>query len=177
MISRREALARPFTVGALAVLWCLIWGQFTLGNLVNGVLLGVVLLLVFPQPALDRELTLRPWGFVVLAATFVYDLATSAVEVAFFIFSKGPRVRSSIVAVELRSRSDLFLTLTAVFTTLVPGSLIVEAQRSTGTLFVHVIGAVSDDDRAEAKRTVLRQEARLLRALGSRRTLEEAGLR
>jgi multicomponent Na+:H+ antiporter subunit E len=53
---------------------------------------------------------------------------------------------------------------------------VVEAQRSTGTLFLHVIG-VGDDEGVQAEiEAVRRQEARALLALGRRGLCQEVGL-
>ena len=84
---------------------------------------------------------------------------------------------ASVIAVQLASRSDLFLTGTGVLSTLIPGSVVVEAQRATGTLFLHVIGPGTEDEVEKARQSVLAQEKRLLLALARREVLEEAGLR
>ena len=44
---------------------------------------------------------------------------------------------------QLRSQSDLFLTVTAQLCSLVPGSIVVEAHRLSGLLYIHVFD-VSD---------------------------------
>jgi multicomponent Na+:H+ antiporter subunit E len=51
-------------------------------------------------------------------------------------------------------------------TCLIPGSLVVEARRSTHTLFLHVLDVGDLAGVERFRRSVLDQEARLVRALG-----------
>ena len=59
-----------------------------------------------------------------------------------------------MIEVDLRTHSDFVLTVVAEMVSLVPGSLVVEARRSTHTLFLHVLDARDqagvDDARAGA---------------------------
>ena len=107
----------------------------------------------------------------------MYDLCESALQVGWYAIRPGPQVPSSVIAVRMASRSDLFLTVTGVLCTLIPGSVVVEAQRATGMLFLHTIGTGTPEEAEKARRTVREQEERLLWAFGRREVLEEAGLR
>lgn len=158
------------------VFWCLLWGGFTPSDVLGGLLVAVIVVVLFPLPRVGRELALRPIAFVVLLARFAYDVVVSSTQVAWFAVRPAPTPPTSVIAVRLRSRSDLFLTGTAMLCTLIPGSVVVEAQRSTGTLFLHVIGAGDEAEVEDARRRALEQEERLLRALASRPVLEEAKL-
>ena len=67
----------------------------------------------------------------------------------------------------LRVPSDLVLTLTGEAVSLVPGSLIVDTDQASTTLYIHVIG-VSDRAAVERfRRSVYEVEARIVRAIGS----------
>ena len=60
------------------------------------------------------------------------------------------------------------MTHTAVTASLIPGSLIVDADRDRRVLYLHVIG-VRDEADVEAQRaSVLRWERRIVMAVGSR---------
>lgn len=158
------------------IFWCLLWGGFRPSDVLGGILVAVVVVVLFPLPRVGRELALRPVAFVMLVARFAADMVVSATQVSWFVVRPAPTPPSSVVAVRLRSRSDLFLTGTAMLCTLIPGSVVVEAQRSTGTLFLHVIGAGDEAEVEAARRRTLAQEDRLLRALASRAVLEGAQL-
>lgn len=156
--------------------WCLLWGGVTVSDVLGGLLAAALVVFLFPLPRLGSELTLRPLPAAVLVGRFLADMTVSALQVAWYALRPAGAPCSSIVAVPLRSHSDLFLTATGMLCTLVPGSVVVEAQRSTGTLFLHVFGADSPESVERARQTVLDQEARILRALARRPELEEAGL-
>lgn len=158
------------------VFWCLLWGVFTPSDVLGGLLAATLVVVAFPLPRVARELTLRPIGFVVLTVRFLADMVRSALEIAWYSVRPAGAPASSVVAVRLRSRSDLFLTATGMLCTLIPGSVVVEAQRSTGTLFLHAIGADSEEAVERVRVQTLAQEERVLRALARRSELEEAGL-
>lgn len=159
------------------VVWCLLWGAVDLKTVLGGLLVAALVMVLFPMPPVGHELTLRPLRFASFLVRFLADLLVSAVQVGWYAIRPAGQPPSSVIAVTLASRSDFFLTMTAVLATLIPGSVVVEAQRATGTLFLHVIGA-ADEEQAEAQREATRaQERRLLLALARREVLEEAGLR
>lgn len=177
MTGRLRALpGHWFEILGGTVFWCLLWGGISPSDVLGGLVATSLVVLVFPLPRVARELTLRPVAFVVLGVRFLVDLVVSALQVAWFALRPAGAPPSSIIAVRLRSRSDLFLTATAVLSSLIPGSVVVEAQRSTGTLFLHVLGARTPADVEVARRRTLEQEERVLRALARREELEEAGL-
>jgi multicomponent Na+:H+ antiporter subunit E len=175
--SRWAFWKQPVTLLAIVVTWCLLWADFSLANLLNGLIVAILVVTLFPMPPLQSEIALRPLHAIWFTIRFLADLFTSAALIASYALRPSGSPPSSVIAIHLRSRSDLFLTLTAEVLSLIPGSIVVEAQRTTGTLYLHVIGAVTDEDRERSRRTFLQQEVRILRAFASRATLEEAGLR
>jgi multicomponent Na+:H+ antiporter subunit E len=155
------------TVAWLVAVWSLLWGEFTLGNLLGGALVAVVVLVFLPLPRVTFEGRLRPLALADLVVRFVIQLLVASVQVAWVAVRPGQPPRNAIIAVRLRVRSDLNLTLTAEVLSLLPGTLIVEADRSTGTLYVHVLDIRSAERVAETRARVLALEARLVRAVGS----------
>jgi multicomponent Na+:H+ antiporter subunit E len=179
MILRRlKDLRRSWLWGLISVaLWCLLWGGIDLKNVLGGAAVAVLVFVLFPMPATGHELTLRPVRFTLFALRFLADCVVSAIQVGYFALRPGPQPPSSVIAVKMASRSDFFLTFTGVLCTLIPGSVVVEAQRATGMLFLHTFNAGTLEDVEKARASVLAQEERLLWAVGRREVLEEAGLR
>lgn len=177
MIRRLRDL-RHNVVGILGavVVWCLLWGGFSASDILGGLAAVVLVYLIFPMPSPGREITVRPLAFLSLLGIFLFDLVKSSIEVGWYAVRPGPQPASSVIAVPMASRSDLFLTGTAILSTLIPGSVVVEAQRSTGTLFLHIIGAGTEAEVERARQRAVDQEARLLRALARREVLEGAGM-
>lgn len=153
--------------------WCVLWGGIAVTNVLGGILAIIIVLWFFPMPVGKRELTFRPLAFAWLILCFCFDVVKSSIEVSWYAIRPAPQPEGSIIAVPLESRSDLFLTITAAFITLIPGSVVVEAQRSTSTLFLHAFGAGTEEEVRKAKRAAFLQEQRVLRALAPRDVLRE----
>lgn len=154
-------------VGWLVLVWNLLWGEFSVGNMLGGLLVAIAVLVFFPLPAVTFGGRLRPVALLRFAARFARDLVVASIHVALTALRPGYVPRNAIVAVRLRVRTDLNLTLAAEALSLVPGSLIVETDRGTGTLYVHVLDVRGPDPAARTRRDVRALEARIVRAVGS----------
>ncbi|MGH8828286.1 MAG: Na+/H+ antiporter subunit E, partial [Jiangellaceae bacterium] len=135
--TRRERQRRGFqwpVALMLTVVWMLLWGDLSIANAVSGLLISTVIIMVFPLPPIVFTGRIHPIGLAVLAGRFAADLVTASFQVAGLALRLGTQPRNAVVGVQLYSRSDLYLTITAELLSLVPGSLVVEANRATSTL-------------------------------------------
>ncbi|SDD82990.1 Na+/H+ antiporter subunit E [Glycomyces harbinensis] len=166
-LTKRERIRSRITaVIGLVLVWNLLWGEFTWMNTISGAVIAVAILLVFPLPPVKFGGRLRPLHVIGFFARFFYDLVVASFQVAFLAFRPG-EPKSAIVAVELRVKSDLNMTLVAEAVSLVPGSLIAEADQQTGTLYIHMLGVRDAEHLERLRAEVLHVEARLIRAIGS----------
>jgi multicomponent Na+:H+ antiporter subunit E len=85
---------------------------------------------------------------------------------------RGPRVINAVVAVPLRSHQDLMVTATGHVISLIPGSLVVEVDRSTSTLYLHALNVSSPEEVESLRKEVRSIEAGLIRIMGTREELE-----
>lgn len=160
----------------LTAAWVLLWGELSAANVLGGLAIALVLNAALSMPSVEFHGRVHPLAALYLVYRFGLDLVVASAQVAAMALLPDVRPRSAVVAVQLRSHSDLYLTLTAQLCSLVPGSIVVEAHRTTGMLYVHVldIGLTHGLDGARAH--VMDTEARILRALASDAELAEAGL-
>ncbi|WP_416900586.1 Na+/H+ antiporter subunit E [Micromonospora echinospora] len=158
---------RLIAAGWMVLIWNLFWGRFTLGNLVGGAAVAAVVLVFFPLPPVTLDSRLRPGPLLRFGARFVVQLIGASIHVAWIAVRPGYRPRSAIIAVRLRVRTDLNLALTAEVLSLVPGSLIVDVDRHTGLLYVHVFDVRGPEDLCRTRRRIEDVECRLVRAVGS----------
>ncbi|WP_328471889.1 Na+/H+ antiporter subunit E [Actinoplanes sp. NBC_00393] len=158
---------RCVAAAALTGIWMLLWGSVTWLTLIGGLIIAVIVLAVFPLPPVTYAGRVHPLGVLQFAVRFAADLVVSSVQVAILAFRPGRVPRSAVIAVPLRVPSDLGLTLTGEALSLVPGSLIVEADRETGVLYVHVLNVVDTADAERFRRQVLALEHRIVHAFGS----------
>ena len=160
---RRPSLA---AVVVLTVTWALLWDRVSLFIVLTGVLLSVLVFLVFPLPRIERDGRVRPVALARLVGRLGLDVVRSSVRVVGLAFS-ARTPRGAIIRVQLRSRSDLVLTLTAELVSLVPGSIVLEVRRAGSTLYLHVLDTVEPAALEQAAQDVLDAEARVLRAFGT----------
>ncbi|MEZ0163167.1 Na+/H+ antiporter subunit E [Kineococcus sp. LSe6-4] len=178
MIRRlRERVSLPL-LGWLVVLWLLLWGDLSWANVVSGTLLGLLVTVVLPLPAVSFGVRLRPVRIVLLLGRFLLDLVAASAQVAWLAVRPGPQPRNSVVRVPLHSGSDLFVTMTAELVSLVPGSVIVEigapsALGGQGSLYLHALGVDSEAGRQRTRRTVLLTERRVMRTFATSRAYDE----
>lgn len=148
----------------LAIVWVLITGSFTLGNLVLGFLLGAAALYLIREQAGSLRYFLRLWRIVALALLFVRELLVSAWRVARLVLSREMDLKPGIFAYPLRADRDFEITLLANMITLTPGTLSVDVSPDRRFLFVHALDA-SDPEAAISD---IREgfERRILEAFG-----------
>ncbi len=163
----RHRAVQPASVAALTVVWTALWGDLTLLVVLSGALLAVAVSLAFPLPPVQLTSRIRPLLLLALAVRFVLDVARASLHVTQVILRRRP-VRNAVVAVDLESDSDFVLTAVAAMLSLVPGSVVVEARRSTRTLFLHVLDVPDRDSAEDFRRSALALERRLLAAFPQR---------
>ncbi|MCS5735989.1 Na+/H+ antiporter subunit E [Herbiconiux daphne] len=151
----------------LVLLWMLLWGQFTWLALVTGVVLALLVSVVFYLPAVRLSGRLNLVWALVFALRLLFDIVVASLQIAWTAVSPWYRPSNAIIAVPLRTRSDLVMTFTAEAVSLVPGSIVLDIDRDTSTLYLHALNVRSADDVPALKREVLATERRLIRAAGS----------
>jgi multicomponent Na+:H+ antiporter subunit E len=156
----------------LVILWMLLWGNVSWLNLVTGLALAIFVTRVFYLPPVELTGRLHPWHLAVFLANFSWQLVTASFQVAAQAFAPKPVTRNAVIGVQLFTRSDLIMTLTAIALSLIPGSLVLEADREKSVLYLHVLNTPTMDDVEKARAQVLLIERRIVRALGSRADLE-----
>lgn len=151
----------------LVVVWLALWGDLSVLTVVSGILVAVFVVRFFYLPPAESTGRFNPYRFAILIGMFVADLVRASFEVAWLAIRPRPVQVSSVIQVDLRTTSDLVMTLTAEAVTLVPGSFVVEVDRPNTILYLHVLDARSAQDCERMRRAALRQEERIIRAIGS----------
>ena len=160
----------------LTVVWVMLWGDLSWANVLAGALIGVVVVTLFPLPPITMHGTVRPWRAAVLAGRFVADLFVASFEVAWTAIRPGPTPHGALVSVPLRADSDLFIATTAGLSSLVPGTLVIDLDRPSRTLRLHVLDIAASGGPEGVRKATLDLEARLLRAFAPSTELARVGL-
>lgn len=166
---RHKLLQIPVLIW-LTLVWLMLWRDFSLGNTAFGFVVAVVVCVVFPLPRLRMNLHLRPIPLLWLVTKFLADVVVSSLQVSVATLRSTKNLRNAVIEVDLRSDSDFVLTVVAEMICLIPGSLAVEARRSTHTLFFHAFDVRDESGVEKFRQRVLDQERRVVRALGAETT-------
>jgi multicomponent Na+:H+ antiporter subunit E len=156
---------QPMMLVWLTLVWMALWQDISFANVVSGLLVALVVSLVFPLPRLRLAERLHPVHLVVLVGRFLFDMVVASFQVAWLTLMFHRQPRSAVMAVTLRSSSDFVMTLVAEMSSLVPGTLAVEARRHTHTVYIHVLD-LGEEHVDRFRERVLAQEDRILKALG-----------
>lgn len=173
-MSRRRVSLRqelPLLVW-LVIVWGALWQDFSPGNLLFGALLAVLVARMFYLPPVELSGRFNILHAVPFALRFLGMVAAASVEVMYLAAVRGPRVTNAVVAVRLRSQQDLMVTAVGHVISLIPGSLVVEVDRSTSTLYVHALNVSSPEAVESLRKEVRSIEASLIRIMGTSEELE-----
>ncbi|MGY1812729.1 Na+/H+ antiporter subunit E [Blastococcus sp. SYSU D00820] len=151
----------------LVLVWFLLWGTWSWANLISGVVVALTVLVFLPLPHVVGGVRVRPVPLVRFLGGFLADLAVSGAQVAWEALRPGGQRCSAIVRVQLRTDSDLLLTMVAESLSLVPGSLVLDLDREHRQIALHLLRVRDHDDVDREKARVLVVEERLVRAFGA----------
>lgn len=167
-ISLRQEL--PLLVW-LVIVWGALWQDFSPGNLLFGALLAVVVARLFYLPPVELSGRFSILRAIPFALQFLGKVVFASFQVFYLAVVRGPKVTNAVVAVPLRSHSDLMVTATGHVISLIPGSLVVEVDRSTSTLYIHGLNVRNADDVLKLRKEVRDTEAGLIRVMGTKEEL------
>lgn len=158
-------------IAFLGFVWMALWQQFDLGTLIIGLVYGTVIVRIFYLPPLRGTGRINLlWGLI-FTARFLGKMVIASFQVSWIALWQGPTVRNRIISVQLRSHDDLMVTLVGHSLALVPGSLVLDVDRTTATLYLHCLGVTDDHGAEKIRQDALRTEALLIRTCGNRSDL------
>ncbi|ONH26557.1 Na+/H+ antiporter subunit E [Pseudofrankia asymbiotica] len=142
------AVRRPGQVAWLWLVWMLLWGRLSVLVALSGLLVAVAVPAAFPSPvpeAATGDRRIRPVAACWLAARLLAGLLPASITVAAQLVRYGPAMPSAIVAVPLRTRSEVAATVAAGAVSLAPGSAVIQVDRENGVFYVHALVAPGPD--------------------------------
>ena len=151
----------------LVLVWNLLWGTWSWANLLSGIAVALGVTLLLPLPPVIGGARVRPVALLSFLAHFVVDLVGSGALVAWQTVRPRGIDRSAIIKVELRTDSDLLLTILCESLTLVPGSMVIDLDRERRTIALHILHVRNESDVEDQRASVLAEEERVVRAFGS----------
>jgi multicomponent Na+:H+ antiporter subunit E len=119
------------TVVVLTLVWCGLWGELTVANIVGGVLLAVAITAAGVGLPGDGGVKLVP--LTKLTGLVLVDLVRSTISVAKEILTPRQLADEAIIAVKAPAGSGQHLLLLIVLITLTPGTAVVDTSPDTGS--------------------------------------------
>lgn len=149
----------------ISLLWALLTGSVSIGNLTIGFVLGYfALTLLYPATSGKSSYSQKSMQFVGFSLYFTKELVVSSWRVAWDIIKPLPLMRPGIVGIPLDAETDLEITMLANLITLTPGTLSLDVSPDRKTLYIHAMYVINPDDlRAEIKEGMERRLLELLR--------------
>ncbi len=156
----------------LALVWVLLWEDFSIAAAICGLVVGAALILLFPGPAPHPFRGIRPLKALKFLVYFLYKLIQANLIVAWEVITPPVRINEGVVAVPIQEASDAVVTLIANAISLTPGTLTLEVRRDPPVLYVHVLHLKSVE---EARQDILRLERLAREAFGEYATSRRSG--
>lgn len=157
----RAVLPHPLLSLTLTLVWMALANEVSLGSLVMGLILGVLVPIGTAAFWPDRPRVRRPLKIVEYALVVLYDIVVANLQVARLILSvPNDRLRSRYVTIPLALTSPEAITVLAGTITMTPGTVSAELSADGGALLVHGLD-VPDPDALVAE-IKARYEARLM---------------
>lgn len=155
----------------LVCVWLALWQQFNVISIVTGIVFSIVVVWMFQLPNAQLIERVHPLWLLVLAAKVLAWVVLSSLEVAWLTIRPQPKPKASIIAYRMRARSDWLLTLAALINMFVPGSVVVDVDRTRGIIYLHQFAAEGPDGIAAARRAAYRIEDAIALAFASHEDL------
>lgn len=149
----------------ISLLWALLTGKVSVGNLALGFVLGYFsLTLLYPSTGKKNSYFQKTIQGVHFALFFVKELIVSSYRVAIDIVKPLPLMRPGVIGIPLYAETDLEITMLANIISLTPGTLSLDVSPDRKTLYIHAMYVINPDDlRKEIKDGLERRLLELLR--------------
>ena len=152
-----------------AALWVLLWGTLSVANVFTGVLVAVAVLFVARQPARrgspDSTARIRPLATLWFGLFVLYKLVEANLVLAWEIVTPRNTINTGVIAVPLRTESDVAMLVVSTVITLTPGTVTIDVKGTPPVLYVNVLHL---HDLEKVRADMLDIEERSVRAFGSR---------
>ena len=134
---------RPVLLGnvLLALAWAALQGEFSLGTLLTGQVIGYVILLTLVRGGVLRASPYigRVHRVVGLAAYFFWELIKANLRLALDVATPRFHMRPGIIEVPLDATRDSQILLLSMLINTTPGSVALDVSADRKTLYVHVM--------------------------------------
>lgn len=150
----------------VSLVWGGLTGEFTLGNLIIGFILGYIILLMGIPISGNSDYAVNFWRAVGLALYFIIELVSSSIRVSKEILRPNLKLSAGVIGIPLETaETDVEITLLSNIITVTPGTLSLDVSEDRSTLYVHSMYLTSDKEmlRSQIKNGYEKQILQLIK--------------
>lgn len=142
----RKCLPHPLLTLTLIIVWQMLVNKLTLGNLLLGTILGLIIpIITSPYWPNRPRLTSAP-RIVAYVLLVVWDIIVANVQVAYIIlFKSNANIKPAWISIPLDLRTPEAITVLAGTITLTPGTVSSDLSADGRSLLVHCLDAPDPD--------------------------------
>lgn len=129
----------------LTMVWVALWESLTWANVAGGLLAGIVTVILVPPRPDTLVIGSRPIAGLKLLLYFLWKLAQASIAVAWEVVTPGDRTNPAVITVPLHTSSEGIITSVANMVSLTPGTLTLDVDPGTRTLYIHVLHFISEE--------------------------------
>lgn len=123
----------------LTTVWVTLWEAVTWANLLGGVIVSLVVITLLPPRSDGPDVGFRPFAALKLFAYFSWELVVASAIVAWEVVTPRIGINAAVVSVRLESDVPGIVTAVANMVSLTPGTVTLEIDDESSTLFIHVL--------------------------------------
>ncbi|MDF1585228.1 Na+/H+ antiporter subunit E [Marinimicrococcus flavescens] len=157
---RSRLVPHPLLTLALTAVWLLLVNEASLGHLLLGLVLGLIVPLLTAAYWPGRPRVRRPIRWIEYGLVVLWDILVANVQVAYLvIFKRNDQLRPRFLTVPLELSSPEAITVLAGTITMTPGTVSADLSADGRALLVHALD--TGDPQETARDIKQRYEARL----------------
>lgn len=160
----------------LLIVWVAVFASISWLTVLSGLLVAALIQVIFPLPTQKNLWHFRPRFVAILLARFIWDLIKAGVQVSAVVIT-GKNHDDAILKCDMRSNNQVYMTIVAAMTSMIPGTIVLEANRSKGFLYLHCLDIENQGGVDGIRKATRDQEKRVLLAFAPNKVLDEVGLR
>lgn len=163
MMMKRANVVRLFVLGWMTFVWVLLWGTFSIANILGGLVVSIIVMVLLPLPRVPVEGRVHLLSAVRLGVYIFIESIRSTVSVGWLAIRPAPPPVTGVLRCRLTIKSDLVLTLWTDIMNNIPGTMVLEIDQVRRIVYVHVLDVSTDRAVADFYRSARLIERLLIR--------------
>jgi multicomponent K+:H+ antiporter subunit E len=138
-------LPHPYMSLTLVLVWLLLVNEVSLGHVLLGTLLGVVIPYYTSSFWPERPHPARPGLLLVYLLRVLGDILVANLQVARLVLGPAARLRPALIPYPLELTDEFAITMLASTISLTPGTVSADVSPDRRTLLIHVLSTEDPD--------------------------------